>query len=101
MNLFIKDLDYSFRSAGIGDMSIGKYVKKTVKKFYFRVKKLESIFENNDFQEFYKYCRKIELFHNNQNKDETINFIFSNCTKLINRTSNGEINNSILKNLFI
>lgn len=35
--VFISDLDESFRSKGIGDMSIGKYVKKHVKKFYFRV----------------------------------------------------------------
>ena len=34
--IFISDLDESFRIKGIGDMSIGKYVKKHVKKFYFR-----------------------------------------------------------------
>ena len=32
---FITDLDQHFREQGIGDMSIGKYVKKYVKKFYF------------------------------------------------------------------
>ena len=36
---FIDDLDKSLRDAGIGDMSIGKYVKKYVKKFYFRLSK--------------------------------------------------------------
>ena len=30
----IVDLDKSMREIGIGDMSIGKYVKKYVKKFY-------------------------------------------------------------------
>jgi len=101
MNLFINDLDYSFRFVGIGDMSIGKYVKKTVKKFYFRVNKLEDIFKINDFQAFYNYCKKIELFQNNQNKDKTIKFVFNNCIKLINRTSKGHIDNSLLKRLFI
>ena len=31
---FISDLDKSLRELGIGDMSIGKYVKKYVKKLY-------------------------------------------------------------------
>ncbi len=42
VNLFISDLDESLRTLGIGDMSIGKYVKSYVKKFYFRIKKIES-----------------------------------------------------------
>jgi len=46
LNLFIKDLDYSFRKVGIGDMSIGKYVKSYVKKFYFRINKFEEIIKN-------------------------------------------------------
>ena len=40
---FIKDLDQNFREKGIGDISIGKYVKSYVKKFYFRLSK----FPNN------------------------------------------------------
>ena len=43
INNFIDDLDRSLRSNGIGDMSIGKYVKNYVKKFYFRVSKLDPI----------------------------------------------------------
>ena len=39
ISLFISDLDESLRVKGIGDMSIGKYVKKYVKKFYFRLSK--------------------------------------------------------------
>ena len=39
MNLLVSDLDESLRSKGIGDMSIGKYVKSYVKKFYFRLSK--------------------------------------------------------------
>jgi len=38
---FISDLDNTFREMGIGDMSIGKYVKKYVKKFYYRLKLLD------------------------------------------------------------
>tara|TARA_B100000963_G_C22233139_1_gene496646 strand:- start:106 stop:594 length:489 start_codon:yes stop_codon:yes gene_type:complete len=38
IKLFISDLDDSLRNNGIGDMSIGKYVKSYVKKFYFRLK---------------------------------------------------------------
>ena len=47
---FISDLDESLRSNGIGDMSIGKYVKTYVKKFYYRlskIDKLSSINKNN------------------------------------------------------
>ena len=46
MNFFINDLDHSLALSGIGDMSIGKYVKTYVKKFYFRLNKLEKIFNN-------------------------------------------------------
>ena len=38
ISLFISDLDESLRQKGIGDMSIGKYVKSYVKKFYFKNK---------------------------------------------------------------
>ena len=40
---FVNDLDISMREMGIGDMSIGKHVKKYVKKFYYRVKVLDPI----------------------------------------------------------
>lgn len=51
ISIFISDLDESLRSKGIGDMSLGKYVKSYVKKFYFRLKKFSKILDNinNDF----------------------------------------------------
>ena len=33
IDLFINDLDFSLREQGIGDMSLGKYVKAYLKKF--------------------------------------------------------------------
>ena len=61
MDLYIIDLDKSFRELGIGDMRIGKYVKFYVKKIYYRIYKLEKIFTNNDFNEFEKYIKKINI----------------------------------------
>ena len=53
MNLFISDIDNSLRLSGVSDMKIGKKVKLYLKKFYFRVSKLESIFNANDTNNFY------------------------------------------------
>ena len=52
LSLFISDLDESLREKGIGDMSIGKYVKSYVKKFYFRISKFPSdnnLYNNKSF----------------------------------------------------
>ena len=52
---FIQDIDKSLRENGIGDMSIGKYVKTYVKKFYYRLKKMDNIlkkFDNNNMMIF-------------------------------------------------
>ena len=55
ISTFISDLDESLRVKGIGDMSIGKYVKSYVKKFYFRLRKFKDnqINYNKDFFEEY------------------------------------------------
>ena len=58
---FIKDLDQNFREKGIGDMSIGKYVKKYVKKFYYRLKILDDILNGNMDINFDNYIRKFGI----------------------------------------
>jgi hypothetical protein len=84
MNIFVKDLDYSLRKNGISDMAIGKYVKAYIKKFYYRVKKLEIIFDKDSQENFALFMENTEIFV----KKET------------NKTSEFSINlYNILKNL--
>ncbi len=57
VSLFIADLDESLREKGIGDMSIGKYVKSYVKKFYFRISKFpdnNNLYNNETFIDYLK-----------------------------------------------
>ena len=64
LSLFISDLDESLREKGIGDMSIGKYVKSYVKKFYFRISKFpddNNLYKNESFIE---YLKLIDLIKN-------------------------------------
>ena len=64
VSLFISDLDESLREKGIGDMSIGKYVKSYVKKFYFRISKFpedNNLYKNETFIE---YLKLIDLIKN-------------------------------------
>ena len=65
ISLFIADLDESLREKGIGDMSIGKYVKSYVKKFYFRISKFpkDNNLYNNKF--FIEYLKITDLIKNN------------------------------------
>ena len=64
LSLFVSDLDESLREKGIGDMSIGKYVKSYVKKFYFRISKFPD--DNNLYKNeaFIKYLKLIDLIKN-------------------------------------
>ena len=77
---FVRDLDQHFREQGIGDMSIGKYVKKYVKKFYYRLKILDAVFENNKKLEINEYFYKIDTL-----PKENIDQISSNLKELYNR----------------
>ena len=63
VSLFISDLDESLREKGIGDMSIGKYVKSYVKKFYFRISKFpidNNLYQNESFIEYLKLTKLIK-----------------------------------------
>ena len=63
VSLFIADLDESLREKGIGDMSIGKYVKSYVKKFYFRIRKFpddNNLYNNKAFIEYLKVTNLIK-----------------------------------------
>ena len=63
ISIFISDLDESLRVKGIGDMSIGKYVKSYVKKFYFRISKFpdnNNLYNNENFIEYLKLTNLIE-----------------------------------------
>ena len=64
ISLFISDLDDSLREKGIGDMSIGKYVKSYVKKFYFRISKFPN--DNNLYrnESFINYLKMTDLIKN-------------------------------------
>tara|TARA_B100000886_G_C20388128_1_gene477025 strand:+ start:401 stop:892 length:492 start_codon:yes stop_codon:yes gene_type:complete len=64
VSIFISDLDESLREKGIGDMSIGKYVKSYVKKFYFRISKFPK--ENNVYKNeaFIEYLKITDLIKN-------------------------------------
>ena len=77
MDLFIEDLDKSFRDIGIGDMSIGKHVKSYVKKMYYRFSKLENIIIKENFEEFNKYIKKINIQKNANINEFLPKFLFT------------------------
>ena len=74
MKNLVNDLDKSLRDVGISDMSIGKYVKKYVKKFYYRLKVLDPIFENENNEELLYYLNSFE-FVNKNNSNELVNVL--------------------------
>ena len=71
ISIFISDLDESLRSKGIGDMSIGKYVKSYVKKFYFRLKKFpkKNQLDSNDIL---NYLQNFYFIHRNDQKNASL-----------------------------
>ena len=69
MKNLVNDLDKSLRDVGISDMSIGKYVKKYVKKFYYRLKILDPIFENDNNEEFINYLNSFKFVNKNNSKE--------------------------------
>ena len=75
MKNLVNDLDKSLRDVGISDMSIGKYVKKYVKKFYYRLKILDPIFENINNDEFLNYLNSLK-FVNKNNSNELVSELF-------------------------
>ena len=63
VSLFISDLDESLREKGIGDMSIGKFVKSYVKKFYYRLRIFPQenyLYKNDTFIEYLKITNLIK-----------------------------------------
>ena len=64
LSFFISDLDESLREKGIGDMSIGKYVKSYVKKFYFRISKFPDDNNLHNNKSFIEYLKLIDLIKN-------------------------------------
>ncbi len=74
MEIFISDIDESLRTKGIGDMSIGKYVKKYVKKFYFRLSKFPKkiSFAEENFLE--PYLNLLIFTKKNEIKNASIKF---------------------------
>ena len=77
MNLFILDIDHTLREKGIGDMSIGKYVKTYVKKIYYRISKLDNIFLNDDYLSFEKYVKMINIQKKNDNQKNLTQYLFN------------------------
>ena len=76
MNLLVKDLDYSFRKFGVSDMSIGKYVKKYVKKTYYRFKILDKIFKNNEFKKFNDFVIKLNILESKTQENEFSEYLY-------------------------
>ena len=66
INLFVNDLDYSFREIGIGDMKIGKYVKTFIKKFYFRLSAMEEILNTKDLLKTEKFLSNLNIIKKEQ-----------------------------------
>jgi len=102
MEYFIEDIDHSLRLSGIGDMSIGKYVKTYVKKFYYRVSELEKLFSKNECfnnNKFNEYLIKYNIIFNHSETNFNNNLL-NDLKCLIKRSQNQKINQNLYKDLF-
>ena len=97
IEIFVKDLDHSFRLLGIGDMSIGKYVKKYLKKAYYRFDQLDKIFKKNNYSEFEKYIMKKSIINLNENNNNISKILFDYLRKSIKVTKTTKLSNFIFK----
>ena len=95
LDSYIIDLDQTLREQGIGDMSIGKYVKTYVRKIYYRISKLEKIFKENNSNEFNKYIVKINIGSNNCEKISI--FLFKNIKYLLNKAKTIELSQFVFE----
>ena len=101
INIYIKDLDYSLREIGIGDMSIGKYVKTYLKKLYYRFNKLEKIFLKENQEEFYRYIDKINIQKEPANSYDLSIYFFSIIIKLLKKAETEDLSEFDIKKIFI
>ena len=81
---FIGDLDISLRNLGIGDMKIGRYVKKYVKKIYYRFDILDHVFKEHDFNKFEKYVIKMNILREKNNHYNFSTYLFKYVVDSIN-----------------
>ena len=83
ISFFIADLDDSLRSKGIGDMSIGKYVKKYVKRFYFRLSKFPYDYEQISINNINNYLNNFDLIKDDY-RDEASKIFYETFKKILN-----------------
>jgi len=101
MNLFIKDIDHSLRLTGL-DMNLGKYVKKYVKKFYYRLSKFKEIIKEKDKKNFINYLSSYNLIDSNKNIDDITKelIFFDRLQELSKMSQNIENNRFLFKKIF-
>jgi len=75
INNFISDLDNTLREIGIGDMSIGKYVKRYVKKFYYRVKVIDALLDNYNEKKLINYLNSLKNINKQYTSKLSLNLI--------------------------
>ena len=81
IDLFVNDLDFSLREQGIGDMSLGKYVKAYVKKFYFRLSFFDQNLNNDNLEDISNFINKLK-FLEIEHSDNLAEFILDNYIKI-------------------